>query len=131
MSNSESTIIEGLQKIDLSKLDSVTIAEVRQLKPRIFDKEPFTFMVVDLTKALIIPDYKTKAGSGNMYVLDTLPRIYTFANAYDQLEKYYTKNNLASGSRITYLKKFIPEGKDSFDTTYVFEVPKESKEAKK
>lgn len=124
MTNNEKTIIEELQKIDLSKLDTVSIEEIRQQKPRIFDKESFTFVVNDLSKALVIRDHPTKAGTGDMYVLDTLPKIYTFGNAYDQLEKFYKEHSLVSGSKITYLKKFIPTGKDSFSTTYLFEVVK-------
>lgn len=121
MTNNETTTIEALQKIDLSKLDTVTIESIRQQKPKIFDKESFTFVVNDLSKALVITDHPTKVGSGNMYVLDTVPKIYTFGNAYDQLENFYKKHNMVRGSKITYLKKFIPEGKESFDTKYLFE----------
>ncbi len=127
MTNNETTTIEALQKIDLSKLDTVTIESIRQLKPRIFDKESFTFVVNDLSKALVITDHPTKVGSGNLYVLDTVPKIYTFGNAYDQLERFYKGNNLVRGSKITYMKKFIPEGKESFDTKYLFEIVKVSK----
>ena len=124
MTNNETTTIEALQKIDLSKLDTVTIESIRQQKPRIFDKESFTFVVNDLSKALVITDHPTKVGSGNMYVLDTVSRIYTFGNAYDQLEKFYKEHNLAKGSKIRYVRKFIPEGKESFDTKYLFEEAK-------
>lgn len=127
MKNDETTTIEKLQKIDLSKLDTVTIESIREQKPKIFAKEPFIFLINDLSKALVIPGQETRVGSGDMYVLDTVPKIYTFGNAYDQLEQFCCKNDLTRGSKVHYLKKFIPAGKDSFSTTYSFEVFKETK----
>ena len=118
----EKAILDKLGKIDLSKLETITIDEVRQQKPRIFGEESFDFVVNDLSKALVVHEHKTRVGSGDLYVLDTLPRIYTFGNAYDQLEQFYRKNNLTRSSKITYVKKFIPEGKESYDTTYLFKV---------
>ena len=127
MTNNEKSFLDEVGKIDLSKLKTKTIAEIRQQKPKIFDKESFDFVINDLSKALVVPELQTRSGVGDMYVLDTMPRIYTFGNAYDQLEKFCSKNNLSRGSKVKYLKKFIPEGKDSFSTTYVFETLKELK----
>jgi len=127
MTDNEKNFLDKVGRIDLSKLKTSTIAEVRQKKPKIFDKESFDFVINDLSKALVVPEVETRSGVGDMYVLDTKPRIYTFGNAYDQLEKFCSRNNLSRGSKLKYLKKFIPEGKDSFSTTYVFEVPKEFK----
>lgn len=127
MAQNEESLLDTITKIDLSSLETVSIDEVRQQKPRIFGKESFDFVVNDLSTALVIREKETSVGSGDMYILNTLPRIYSFGNAYDQLEQFYNKNNLSPKAKITYLKKFIPAGKDSFDTTYVFEVFKETK----
>ena len=124
MTENEETIVDKLQKIDLTKLKRVTFEEIMAKKPKIFGDDSFDFSIGDLSGALEVPDFETKVGFGDMYVLDTKPLIYTFSNAYGQLRRFCKKNNLKSGSKITYLKKFIPEGKTSFDTQYLFEEAK-------
>lgn len=122
MANNEETILAKLKKIDLSKLETVTIEEVRDKKPRIFGKESFNFVVNDLSKALVVREHKTDVGFGDMYILDTTPAIYSFSNAYDQLEEFFKSNKLLKGSKIKFVEKFIPPGKESYDTTYSFEI---------
>ena len=124
MAENEKTIVDKLKKIDLTKLDSITFEEIMQLVPKIFGDDSFEFIIDDLSKALVVPDQPTKHGVADMYVLHTKPRIYAFRNPCEQLKQFCIKNNLQPGSKIVYLKNFIPEGKTSYDTRYVFEVAK-------
>lgn len=114
--------IEQLETIDIENLHTITIKEIREQKPKIFGTEPFDFIVKDISKCWVKPNVKTSAGVGDMYILDTKPKIYTFSNAYEQLETFYIENNLKPNCKIRFLRKFIPEGKKTYDTKYEFEI---------
>lgn len=114
--------ISEIENIDIEQLHTITIKEIREMKPKIFGLEPFTFVVIDISKAWVKPNVKTSAGVGDMYILDTMPKIYTFSNAYEQLETFYIENNLKPNCKIKFVKKFIPEGMKTYDTKYDFEV---------
>lgn len=109
------------ETIDIEELQTITISEVKAQKPKIFGEEPFEFIVRNINKAWVKPNVKTSAGIGDMYILDTIPKVYTFSNAYEQLETFYIENNLKPNCKIRFLKKFIPEGLKSYDTKYTFE----------
>jgi len=96
MTENEETIVDKLQKIDLTKLKRVTFEEIMAKKPKIFGDDSFDFSIGDLSGALEVPDFETKVGFGDMYVLETKPLIYTFSNAYGQLRRFCKKNNLKS-----------------------------------
>jgi len=115
-------LIEELETVDIEQLHTITIKEIKELKPKIFGLEPFEFVIKDISKAWVKPNVKTQAGIGDMYILDTTPKIYTFSNAYEQLDRFYIENNLKPNCKIKFVKKFIPEGLKSYDTTYVFEI---------
>ena len=121
MSKKETEIINEIETIDIEQLHTITIDEIRQSKPKIFGIEPFDFIVIDIKKAWVKPDMKTSAGVGDMYILNTNPKIYTFSNAYEQLETFYIENNLKPNCKIRFVRKFIPEGLKSYDTKYTFE----------
>jgi len=114
-------IIKKMETVDIDDLETVTIQEIRELKPRIFGENSFKFIINDLGKAKVLKKVKTRVGFGDMYILDTVPVIYTFGNAYDQLEEFVQSNRLKPKATIKFVKKFIPEGKDSYDTQYIFE----------
>ena len=114
-------LIKEMDKIDIEELQEITIKEIRDKKPKIFGLEPFEFIVKNISKARVKQNVKTQAGIGDMYILNTIPQIYTFSNAYEQLETFYIENNLKPNCQIKFVKKFIPEGLKSYDTKYVFE----------
>jgi len=113
--------LDELRDIDLNELETVTIKEVRESRPQIFGETPFDFILGDLGKAKVRRNIKTRVGSGDMYILDTNPMIYTFSNGYDQLYRFVEENKLKPNAKIRYVRNYIPEGKDSFATTYEFE----------
>ena len=115
-------LIKEMEKIDIEDLPEITIKDIRAKKPKIFGLEPFTFIVKGISKARVKSNVKTQAGIGDMYILDTIPKIYTFSNAYEQLETFYIENNLKPNCQIKFVRKFIPEGLKSYDTKYEFEV---------
>jgi len=122
MSKEDTDLIEELETVEIEKLDFITVDEMKAERPKIFGDESFSFAINDISKARVIRNVKTRVGVGNMYILDTNPRIYTFGNAWEQLQNFYAENKLKSGSIVKYIEKYIPEGKDSFSTTYKFEV---------
>jgi len=118
----EKSLLEQLEEIEEEELETITIEEVRELRPKIFEEsKPFVFVVGEIGKAKVRKNIKTRVGSGDMYILDTMPKIYTFANGYDQLVIFCKENKVKKGDTLKFVRKYIPEGKDSFATTYEFE----------
>lgn len=120
----EEQFIETIEKIDKDDLEEITIEEVRLKTPKVFmkptDEEPdvaFSFLLNDISKVKVIPKTKTKVGTDDMYLLDTEPAIYCFRNAYDQLEKFISTNNIKLPSIINYVTR---KGSD-YTTQYIFE----------
>ena len=122
MSEELDDLQKQVEEIPLEELEDITIEEVRASRPKIFGEDSFTFVLGEIRKAKVRRNVKTSKGFGDMYILHTMnPKIYTFGNGYDQLTKFVEANNLKKGDTIKYIRNYIPEGKDTFDTTYVFE----------
>ncbi len=126
MSENEKDLIAELESIDTEDLPTVDIDTVRADRLRIFEASSeetpdvaFTFEILTLTAKQ--QTMKTRVGKGKMYHLDTVPKIVCFANAFDQLVTFVEKAKLKTPCSIKYVDRKIPEGKDSFDTKYLFE----------
>jgi len=116
--------IENIRKEDL---ENTTLDEI--VRPRVFSKPTkenpnvsFDF-ILKSNNVKVIKDKPSKMGTSDLYILDTLPEIYTYRNAVIHLREFVKANGLKIPANLKYVTR---EGSD-FDTSYIFEEVKPKK----
>ena len=121
---SEEIHIEKLEGINKEELETVTFEEIQ--RPKVFkaptEQEPevsFDFVLHSMN-VKVIKNKQSKMGTQDLYILDSLPEIYSYRNAVKQLETFLKKEKVKLPANIEYVTR---EG-SSFDTKYIFKVVK-------